>query len=226
MATARSLPAGLPDRGTLAAGALWLNTLAILAAAYYAATNAAFDLTAFHLRPLVYLGVGGLAAYAVTPREGSQRERRVAGAVAGGYFLLLALTNGIVGPGHALVGTDLPGAGWRVSTVVPFGYGPALLYDGRVAILKLQPATLVGFAALAYLVYATVLDASEAAYGGYLGGVLGLFTCISCTWAVIAPLVGGAAGATALAAVGETQHLLSIATYVVTVGLLAWRPLG
>jgi len=226
MATARpTLGERLPDRATLAAGALWLNTLVVLAAVYYVGTDAAFAASAFHLRPLVYLAVGGLAAYAVTPREGTARERRVAAAVAGGYFLLLAVANGIVSPGHALVGADVPGSGWRLSTVVPFGFGPAVLYDGRLVILALQPATLVGYAALSYLVYATVLDASEVAVGGYVGGVLGLFTCISCTWAVLAPLVGGAAGATALAAVGETQHAVAIATYVVTVGLLAWRPL-
>lgn len=86
----------------------------------------------------------------------------------------------------------------------------------------LLPFKLVGYLALAYLVYVTVLDAT----GGVLGGVLGLFSCVSCTLPVIAGVLSGfvgGAGAVATAAYAQS-YALSTAVFVLTIALLVWRP--
>jgi cytochrome c biogenesis protein CcdA len=82
----------------------------------------------------------------------------------------------------------------------------------------------VGYAALAVLVYATALDVA----GSAIGGVLGLFSCVSCTWPVLASLVGGVAGGSSAVASAALSgsYGLSTVIFVVTVGLLYWRPFG
>jgi len=86
------------------------------------------------------------------------------------------------------------------------------------------PYKLIGYLALTYLVYVTLLDAA----GSAVGGVLGLLSCVSCTWPVLATIVTGVAGSgTALAgAVYAQSYDLSTVVFVVTVGLLYWRPFG
>jgi hypothetical protein len=73
-------------------------------------------------------------------------------------------------------------------------------------------------------VYATVLDAA----GSAVTGVLGLLSCVSCSWPVLTSiatgLVGGSSGVAA--AVSNGSYGLSTLVFVVTVGLLYWRPFG
>jgi hypothetical protein len=62
---------------------------------------------------------------------------------------------------------------------------------------------------------------------GLVGGAVGLFSCVSCTLpvaaAVVSGLVGGTVGAVGTAT-GTWSYDLSTLAYVVSVGLLAWRP--
>jgi uncharacterized membrane protein YjjP (DUF1212 family) len=87
-----------------------------------------------------------------------------------------------------------------------------------------MPARVVGYLALAYLVYGTVVDASSAG----IAGLLGLLSCVSCTWPVIASVVAAVAGGgSALAATAlGVSYDLSTLVFLVTVGLLYWRPVG
>jgi hypothetical protein len=96
------------------------------------------------------------------------------------------------------------------------------LYSGGGLSVVLMPARVVGYLALAYLVYATVIDAS----GAGVAGLLGLLSCVSCSWPVLAALVSGVAGSgSALAAttLGLSQDLSTV-VFLLTVGLLYWRP--
>lgn len=157
----------------------------------------------------------------------STRYRGIAVAVGVGYLLVLAYAGGILGPGYDLVDASVDAVasaspGWYLSSGLPPGYGPAAVYEGSLVTLVLVPYKLVGYLALAYLVYATVIDAAGAA----ITGVLGLLSCVSCSWPVLAALVSGVAGsgsALATAAYGESLALSTV-VFVVTVGLLAWRP--
>ncbi|MEF8881743.1 MAG: hypothetical protein V5A34_04370 [Halapricum sp.] len=168
------------------------------------------------LYPFVWINVGLWAIWRTNPARTTRRRRYLAASLAVGYFLLLAYAGGLVGPATRF--SVAPG--FALDT--PPGFSPALLYDGSLIKMSLLPYKVVGYLALAYLVYATIIDAASSA----ITGVLGLFACISCTWPIIAAVVtgtlgGGAAVANAVYAGG---YDLSIAVFLVTVGLLYWRP--
>lgn len=168
------------------------------------------------LYPFVWINVGLWALWRTTPAPAPPRRRYLSGALAIGYFLVLAYVGGLVGPAtHHTVAPSL-------ALGTPPGFSPALLYDGSLLKLTVIPYKLVGYLALAYLVYATIIDAA----GSAITGVLGLFSCISCTWPIVAALVTGTigGGAAIASAVYAGGYDLSVAVFAVTVGLLYWRP--
>ena len=173
--------------------------------------------------PFVWGNAALLGVWVADVPEAVGRRRLAAGAVAGGYLLVLAYFGGVLSPGYGLVGgTDTASPGWYVSSGLPPGYGPAAVYESALATVVLVPYKLVGYATLAYLVYGTVVDAARTG----VAGVLGLLSCVSCSWPVLAALVSGVAGSgSAVAAATMDQSLgLSTVVFVVTVALLAWRP--
>jgi hypothetical protein len=87
-----------------------------------------------------------------------------------------------------------------------------------------MPYKLVGYLALAYLVYATVLDAA----GTVVSGSLGLLSCVSCTWPVVGSLVTSLFGSGSAVVVAATTwpYDISTAAFLATVALLTWRPLA
>ena len=213
----------LPDRDTALMYAVIINTQLILFGVYLLMLGQT-SVTTFHLYPLVWLNVGAWALYRTSPSDGSVRTRRIAGGIAVVYFTLLSLLGGLVAPGAAFYETAFAG-GFNVNVVGPPGLVPNLYYGGELIELSLMPAFIVGYAALAYLVYATIIDAANAA----ISGVLGLVSCVSCTWpliaAVLASLTGGSASAFTAATAGWSFGLSTV-VFVVTVALLYWRPFG
>jgi hypothetical protein len=211
---------GLP-RVAPAEAALWaaLVVAELLAVAlYYAQPGVALTSLGalrYPLYGLIWVNVGlAVLVYADVPAT-STRTRRRAAAVAVGYLAALAVAGGLVGLAAG------PGAGLRIAPLPP-GWGPAVLYSGGGLSVVLMPARVVGYLALAYLVYATVIDAS----GAGVAGLLGLLSCVSCSWPVLAALVSGVAGSgSALAAttLGLSQDLSTV-VFLLTVGLLYWRP--
>ncbi|WP_132058670.1 DUF7546 family protein [Halorussus amylolyticus] len=172
--------------------------------------------------PFVWINVGAWAVLGTTPASASRTQVRVAGAIAGSYLLVLLVAGGVFGPGHVTHGhTHSTGLRFAVTSLPP-GWGPALLYGGAYLNVVLMPYKLIGYAALAYLVYATVLDAS----GTPISGLLGLLSCVSCTFPVLAAIATGVAGGTSglATAVYSQSYALSTVVFVLTVGLLYWRP--
>ena len=106
---------------------------------------------------------------------------------------------------------------------MPPGWGPALLYGGSLVQVSLIPFKAIGYLALSYLIYATVLDAA----GSALAGVVGLFSCVSCTWPILGTIVTGVfGGASAVAVVATNQpYGASTLVFLSAVALLSWRPL-
>lgn len=211
-----------PGREALLWGAIVLNAELLAVLAYLALASPSFGdlpplrVVAFYLYPWIWLNVALLAVVRTRVPSAASRQRFTAGAVAGGYFLVLAYAGGLVGPG----GT---GEGLRVVlAALPPGWSPAVLYNGTAVTVVLLPFKLVGYLALAYLVYVTVLDAARSV----VGGLLGVFSCVSCTLPVVAGFLSGVVGgSTALvtAAYGQS-YALSTVVFVLTVVLLAWRP--
>ncbi|WIV66857.1 DUF7546 family protein [Natrialbaceae archaeon AArc-T1-2] len=185
-------------------------------------TVANVDVGLFHLYPFVWINVGVWAVARTTPTGGTRRQKSIAGAVAVGYFLVLAAVGGLFAT--SLFTSDWHAHGLRLEATLPPGYGPALFYSGSWLLVSLVPYQLVGYLSLAYLVYVTVLDAARSA----AGGVVGLFACVSCAWPILASLTTGTAGAgTAVAtAVYAQAYELSTVAFVLTVALLYWRPLA
>ncbi|MFB6281122.1 MAG: hypothetical protein ABEH40_03790 [Haloferacaceae archaeon] len=200
----------------------WLVVLVTLEAAslvgYFGLTNAAITDVRYVLYPFVWINVGVLAVLATDPREGSRRTRLLAGAVAAAYFLALAALAGLVGLelGHAH--SHVSGLQFTMSAP---GYGPRIAYAGSLVTLTLVPYRVIGYLALAYLVYAAVLDLS----GATLSGIVGLGSCVGCSLPLVAPAVAGAAGGTGLLSAATAFSIdISTAVFVVAATLLALRP--
>lgn len=209
-----------PDRKTLAWGALLVNTELLVVLAYFW-FGGGFPTEPGYLFlvavPWVWLNASAWALWRTDAPDASTRKRLLAGAIAVGYFLLLARVGGVLLPG---IGERA--LGFRLALYeIPPGFAPALLYSGSDAVVNLIPFRVVGYATLAYLVYVTVLDTA----GSVAAGVLGLFSCVSCALPVFAAVVSGLGGSAALAAtVTDGSYALSTAVFVLTVGLLRWRP--
>lgn len=173
--------------------------------------------------PFIWINVGLWAILTTDPPSADDVQRRAATLVAGGYFLLLSYAGGVVAGGYALVPNSTPGFYAGLGTLPP-GWGPVLLWNTPLVKVTVFPYKVVGYLALAYLVYVLVLDAAGA--GSAFGGALGLLSCVSCSWPVLASLFTGVLGTGSALAVAANNEVYGLSTlvFVVTVALLYWRP--
>lgn len=211
------LAAAVPTPRRLAWYALLFNLQLVLVVLYYAFSTAAPGDLRYVAYGLVWINVGALAIYRTRPPAGvGFRTRRRALALAAGYFGVLAVFGGMVS-----TGVGGPASGLRVAWITP-GWGPAIVYGGTDLTLVLMPAHVVGYTALAYLLYVTVLDAS----GSAIGGLLGILSCFSCTWPILAAIAAALFGGTGFLATTamEMSYDLSTVVFLATVALLYWRP--
>ncbi|MHB9288773.1 hypothetical protein ACKVMT_17225 [Halobacteriales archaeon Cl-PHB] len=189
----------------------------LLLAIYFLATPASVSKLRYALYPFVWINVGLWAVLETDLPEAPPRRQVVAGAVALFYLATLLILAGLVGT-HAptlqsgttgiFVGTGSPG---HVGVTISTAYGYVALIPFRV----------VGYLALTYLVYTTLLDT----VGGLLSGAIGLFSCISCTFPILASVATAIGGSAALtSAVFQLSLDLSTLIFVVAVGLLYWKP--
>jgi hypothetical protein len=211
---------------------LFANTAVLLALAYVLATDASLGTPRFAVYGLAWIVVGVVAVRTTRVAPADRTVRRRAGAVAVVYLAALAVAGGLVAPA---VGAPATATGARIAWLPP-GWGPAPIYAGDLVTVVLMPARVVGYAALAYLVYATVVDAlagggtgdadGAGGLGGALPGLLGLLSCVSCSWPILASVATGAlgAGSGVAGAALAVPYDVSTAVYLLTVGLLYWRP--
>ena len=216
-AVADRLREAVPSVRTLGLLTLIANLQLVAVVAYYAFLGSFPSTPRYVLYGLVWVNVGAYVLYAVPVPAGYEfSTRRRALGIAAGYFALLAFFAGLVATGVPERAVDA-----RIAWL-PLGWGPAVVYASEYLTLVLVPAYLIGYAALAKLVYITVLEAS----GSLVAGVVGLFSCVSCTFPIIAMVAsgvfggGGVLAATAL----DVSYGLSTAVFVITVALLYWRP--
>lgn len=221
MTTTRLIPTT-----ALAARYWWLGPLvlaeALLVVAYFGATAARPTDPRYVVYPFVWMNVGLLAVAGTRPRTAGRRQRVAAAGVAVAYFLVLAWLAGLLAldPSPATHSHVHP-HGWQVTLSAP-GWGPRVGYATAVGHAYFVPFRVVGYGALAYLLFARTLDASTAA----LSGVVGLATCLSCGVPVVASLVAGTLGPAA-AGPPLTSPLafdLSTVAFLLTVGALYWSP--
>lgn len=172
--------------------------------------------------PLVWINVGLWAVWRTRPPAAGPRRRLAVGVLAVAYFGVLAGIGGVVDASHLAHGHPHAVEVRVAYATLPPGFGPAVLASVGGLDLTLIPYQVVGYLALAYLVYATVLETA----GTAVSGLLGLFSCVSCAW----PAVGTALAATvgsgsAVYAFALSQSYgLSTLVFVSAVALLRWRP--
>ncbi|MDL5363656.1 hypothetical protein [Halalkalicoccus sp. NIPERK01] len=204
-----------PRTATLVYGALLVNTELVALLVYHLVSDVRVDSVFAVVYPFIWINVGLWAIVRTNPDPRTARHRYLAGAVAGGYLLALFVLGG-------LLWTGLPGVptGVDVSMLSP-GIGPVVSYNGTFVRFTFVPFLVVGYVALSYLVYATLIDAA----GSALGGVIGLFSCFSCVWPLIAPVFVGAFGSAGAAVTTSLQsYVAGTAVFLATVCLLHWRP--
>ena len=165
---------------------------------------------------LIWLNVSVWVVVNSQPAASSPAVRRRARLIAAGYFGLLLFAGGVIGAGIGDAAT-----GFRIAWL-PFGFGPAALYSGAVVTINLIPIYLLGYGALAYLVYVTVTDAA----GSAAAGLIGLFSCVSCSWPIVASFASAVTGSGSILVASALQisYGLSTAVFVLTAALLYWRP--
>ena len=211
------LQAVLPSARTAGVLALIGNFQLLAVVLYYAFLGSFPSTPRYVFYGLVWVNVGAYVLYAVPLPAGYDfSTRRRALAIATAYFGLLAFFAGLVATGVPERAVDA-----RIAWL-PLGWGPAVVYASEYLTLVLVPAYLIGYAALAKLVYITVLEAS----GSVVAGVVGLLSCVSCTFpiiAMVASAVFGGSGILAATAL-DVSYGLSTAVFLITVGLLYWRP--
>ncbi len=209
--------AALPSARTAGLLALIANLQLVAVVAYYASLGSFPSTPRYVFYGLVWVNVGAYVLYAVpVPAGYGFPTRRRALAVATAYFGLLAFFAGLVATGVPERAVDA-----RIAWL-PLGWGPAVVYASEYLTLVLVPAYLIGYAALAKLVYITVLEAS----GSVVAGIVGLFSCVSCTFPIIAMVASGVFGGSGILAATalDVSYGLSTAVFLITVGLLYWRP--
>jgi hypothetical protein len=191
--------------------------LAVLGA-YFLVAGDSIVQPRYTLYPFVWINAGAWAALHTTVPAASRRHRVTAAAIAGAYLLVLLYLAGLVGPvpagstdGLADLTVALASPGWERVTLAGGGFQVTLV-----------PFRVVGYLALSYLVYATVLDAA----GAVVSGALGLFSCVSCVFPVFVSLSSGVFGGSS-AVVGTIMAYstdLSTAVFLVALALLYYRP--
>lgn len=203
-------------RTTIGWVALLLNLQLLAVVSYFLFTDAGMGEPRYVVYGLLWLNVAGLVLWRVDPPSASFPERRRAVAIATVYFGVVAMAGSLINAGSPEFEIA-----YRIALLPP-GWGPAFVFASPWIQLVVKPAYLLGYIALSYLVYNAVLTASRSA----TMSVVGLFSCVSCTWPVVAglatTLLGGGTFLTALAI--NNSYDLSTVVFLITVALLYWRP--
>ncbi len=196
--------------------ALLLNLQGMGVVLYLGLSGSTVTQPRYFIYGLIWVNVGVYLVWKTSPPSADFPTRRRAVAVAAGYFALLAVFGGVIGTG---AGVNATGA--RIAWL-PLGWGPAIVYSGYYVNVTLMPAYVVGYITLSYLVFTTVIDAS----GSAVAGVIGLFSCVSCSWPIIGFILSSFLGGSGvlIGSALEMSYDLSTAIFLATALLLYWRP--
>jgi hypothetical protein len=191
--------------------------------AYFGLTPAVMTDPRYVAYPLLWIAAGVWGVARVEPPSAPERAHWTAGALAGGYVLLLAFLTGLLAvyltPAGAGGHSHAHAHGLQVTMTSP-GWGPRIAWVTDLFHVYFVPVRWIGYLALGYLLYAAALDTVTAT----LSGVFGVATCLSCALPVTASLAGGLGGAAVAGAVTTYSLDISTGAFLLTVGLLALRP--
>ncbi|WP_224447768.1 DUF7546 family protein [Haloprofundus salilacus] len=185
---------------------------------YFALTDATVTSLRYVLYPFVWINVGVVAVLRTNLPTASRRARLVSGTLSVLYFFALTALAGLVGLEiGAHTHTHVHGLQFTMASP---GWGPRVGYAGSLVTVNFVPYRVIGYLALSYLVYATLLDAATAV----LSGILGVATCVGCSLPIVGSLAAGAVGGTGVVALATLSVDFSTLAFVGAVGLLSVRP--
>ena len=209
-----------PSSIVLWAAIVLVETLIVLS--YVEFVNA--QLLPLHVYPFVWLNLSAWVLWHASPPPAPRRTKWAARGLAGVYFLVIAYFGGMLQTGYAFsntseVPTDQLVTGLGLLIELPPGYSPALTYSGYYVTSTVMPYMLVGFLALSYLVYAAILSARASA----TAGLIGIFSCVGCSFPLVAALLSGGAASTVAAFVYSRAYTLSTIVFALTLLVLYWQ---
>lgn len=156
------------DLYTLTVVNLLLSLQILVAIAYTVLTGVTVPGFRYAIIPFIWINVAAWAVLRAAPTTRGIKHRAVTFGSAAAYFLLILYLSGLLGPGSTALEQVTGAAGFGV-TWRSIGWGPTLLYSGKWVSLVLIPYQVIGYLALAYLLYVAVLDITNSAFGGILG---------------------------------------------------------
>jgi hypothetical protein len=181
------------------------------------------SLLSFHifLLPFIWTTVSVVTVWYTDSVSRGWRPTAVAGAVAVGYLSLFLWLSGTIGFTPSQVEPITGPLGFGIEAGRSLGWGPVIYYSGEWIGARIIPYQLIGYLALSYLVYVTVLDATRSASAG----TLGLILCPGCAAAALVPLFGGIAGlSAALSFFLQYSYEIATVMFVVAMGWLYYQP--
>ncbi|GGL66922.1 DUF7546 family protein [Halocalculus aciditolerans] len=181
---------------------------ATLLAWYVLTANSSILAPRYLLYPFVWTTAGAVAVTRAWPVSGGRRRRLLAGGLAVVYLGVLLVANGVVA-------TTAAPPSLTVSWLPP-GWGPAVLATTSGLRVAIIPFKLVGVLSLTYLVYARLVDAAALA----ASALVGLFSCVSCTYPLVTALLGGGLGGGLLGAMSQSPYAYDASTVVFLVTLV------
>jgi len=170
------------------------------------------------LYPLLWINAAFYAVGRMRVPSAPRTRNLLAGAAACCYLLLISWLGGL----FALEGAAVSGLAdvglWRGSP----GWGPLVSIETAAVSFQLRPFRVIGYPALAFLLYARLLDTG----GAILRSAVGLVSCVSCSLPLFAAIAGGGLGLGAGVGTTLTTYALDLSTaaYLLAVGLLLWQP--
>ncbi len=198
-------------------GAVVAVELAVLSV-YLLTTSDLITRPRYTLYPFVWINASLWAVLETTSPRAAWRHRAVAAGIASLYLVGLLWLAGLVDVSLAGYPAEIVGftvgfgsPGWeRISLVLP---------NVQFTVI---PFRVVGYLALSYLVYVTVLDAA----GATVSGALGLFSCVGCAFPVFVSLSSGAFGGSSavVGALFAYSTDLSTVVFLLALALLYYRP--
>ncbi|MEF8853059.1 MAG: hypothetical protein V5A44_05780 [Haloarculaceae archaeon] len=216
---ARTPPADWPTELQVLVAAIGFET--VLLVGYFLVTDATVTTPRYVVYPFLWINAVLWAGMRIPFPSASRRHHAVALGVALAYFLLLANWAGLItltGGGHHPVPDSI--LGLSVGSGSP-GWARVRFITRTVAV-SFVPFRVIGYLGLAYLVYAAVLDVT----GAVASGAIGLLSCLSCSFPILASVVTGLWGGsvTLMSTVFAHSTDFSTLAFLVSVGLLYWRP--
>ena len=111
------------------------------------------------------------------------------------YFLLLAYLSSILDFGHIFHGHTASdhAFGLRIAfSSMPPGWAPSFFYSGLLVSFYILFFEFFGYLSLSYLFYRSMLNFNRFTFSG----MIGLFSCIRCTWPLIGAYLSSISGST------------------------------